>query len=339
MRAFVFSGGANRGALQAGAAQALVEAGIVPDMVLGSSVGSINAAALALQPPEQGVEVMRDYWGHVRCQDIFPGNTFSMLLRMIQQRGSLHDERAFYRFLGRVFGSTKRRFKDLRIPLFVTATRFDTGGLHLFGSDPDERLIDAVMASCAVPPYLPPYHYRGQIFLDGGFVSNLPISAAIAQGATEIWALEIGVDEQIGLPGIGMIKALSRSVEALLRLQMAREIELVRMMQQNHVTIHHIQMLHYCNLDVRDFRWNSKLMQLGYDSAALYINERRQLAVQRTPPQLSRRSVVQQAVQHTIVRHVQKLQQNAATVRSRWPVTKADLRKNKFLAMLSSQQQ
>ena len=54
MNAFVLSGGGSRGALQVGALQVLFEAGVRPEMIVGSSVGAVNGAAVAAQPDEAG---------------------------------------------------------------------------------------------------------------------------------------------------------------------------------------------------------------------------------------------------------------------------------------------
>ena len=155
MRAFVFSGGANRGSLQAGATLALLEAGITPDLVVGSSVGSINSAVLACNPSLDGVREIAERWKTIRSDEIFPGNSAVAMWRLLRGHGSLHDNRALRRFILSLLPPGTRRFADLAVPLFVTATRYRTGEMHLFGHDPQERIIDALMASCAVPPYLP----------------------------------------------------------------------------------------------------------------------------------------------------------------------------------------
>ncbi len=318
MRAFVFSGGANRGALQAGATLALMEAGIFPDMVVGSSVGSINAAAVACYPTLEGVRHVSQHWRSIRREDIFPGNPLAAAWRLLRGHGSLHTNHALRRFILQLLTPTRRRFEDLLLPLYVTATRFDNGELHLFGTDPRERIVDALMASSAVPPYLPPYRYRGNLYLDGGFVSNLPISVAIEQGATEIWALEIGVDALAAIPSAGLRSTLARSVETLMRLQMLQEVELVRSLQQHTVTIHHIQMLHYSGMDLRDFRHSEALIDLGYESAQLYLNERRQLPTVALPQPTPRRIHIHGRIQDAAQRQRHVLQARAEALRTLW---------------------
>jgi len=297
MRAFVFSGGANRGALQAGATLALLEAGITPDLIVSSSVGSINGAVLAASPSLDGVRQTAERWKTVRCDEVFPGNRARSLWRLMRGLGSLHDNRALRRFILGLLPANVHRFSDLTVPLFVTATRYQTGEMHLFGHDPQERLIDALMASCAVPPYLPPYRYRDELYIDGGFVANLPLSVAVAQGATEIWALEIGVDAASASPAISMRGSVMRSFETLMRMQMSREHELVRLMQQTGVIVHRIQMLHYSSIDVHDFSHSAALMGLGYQTAQTYLDTRASFAPVQPPASPSRRELLRAAWQ------------------------------------------
>jgi len=318
MRAFVFSGGANRGALQAGATLALLEQGITPDLIVSSSVGSINGAVLAASPSLEGVRQTAERWKTVRCEEIFPGNRAMSLWRLMRGLGSLHDNRALRRFILGLLPPNVRRFSDLAVPLFVTATNYRTAEMHLFGHDPQERLIDALMASCAVPPYLPPYRYRDEWYIDGGFVSNLPLSVAVAQGATEIWALEIGVDAASASSAISVRGTVMRSFETMMRLQMSRERELVRLMQRSGVIVHHIQMLHYSNIDVHDFSHSATLMDLGYQTAQTYLAERGSFAPVQPPPPPSRRDLLRVAWRTSAAAQANLARLRVESLRSLW---------------------
>ena len=273
MRAFVFSGGANRGALQAGAALALFEAGISPELIVGSSAGALNGMVIACDPTLEGVRCMAERWRTLQCEEVFPGNRAHSMLRVVRGRGSFHSNKALRRSILSLLPPNVRRFGDLAIPLIVTATSYATGDMRLFGLDPQERILDGVMASCAVPPYLPPYQYRGEWYLDGGFVANLPISVALQYGATEIWAMEIGTDLHHTMSPFGMISTVNRTFEAMMRRQMAHEREIVRLAQHAGVHVHHIQMLHYSNIDVHDFSHSSTLIELGKQTAERYLRE------------------------------------------------------------------
>src|SRR6478736_6259777 len=72
--AFVLSGGGNQGVSQVGMLRALLERGIVPDVVIGTSAGALNGAAVAYAPNLTGVAQLAAVWEQLRAEDVFPGN-------------------------------------------------------------------------------------------------------------------------------------------------------------------------------------------------------------------------------------------------------------------------
>lgn len=70
--AFVLAGGGSLGAVQVGMLAALSQGGIVPDFVVGASVGAINAAYYAAEPDDRGVERLKRIWLRLRRTDVFP---------------------------------------------------------------------------------------------------------------------------------------------------------------------------------------------------------------------------------------------------------------------------
>ena len=70
--AFVLQGGGSLAAGQVGMLRALLEAGIRPDMVVGSSAGALNAVAFAQNPTEAGLDELQELWARIRRSDIFP---------------------------------------------------------------------------------------------------------------------------------------------------------------------------------------------------------------------------------------------------------------------------
>src|SRR3954449_845342 len=77
--AFVLGGGGNLGAVQVGMLQALFEASIVPEVVIGCSVGALNAAGLAADPTLSGVRHMRDTWLGLDGDELFPAGRITGL--------------------------------------------------------------------------------------------------------------------------------------------------------------------------------------------------------------------------------------------------------------------
>ncbi len=140
-------GGAGGGLL------ALLERNIRPDLIVGTSVGALNGVALASNPTPEGARWIAESWRNVRRTDIFPGNSLTVGWRLLIGRGSLHAQDAFYRFVRSMLSAHVERFADLRVPCVVTATVLSSGQLRLFGADPQERVVDAIMASTAIPPF------------------------------------------------------------------------------------------------------------------------------------------------------------------------------------------
>lgn len=271
MIAFVLSGGGSRGGLQAGALLALLERGIKPDLIVGTSVGSINGAALAASSSAEGARCIAERWRTVTRADIFPGNPAQVAWRLLSQQPSLYPNYALYRFILSLLPAGVRRFKDLQTPLLVTATNLCTGTLHLFGDDPDERLIDALMASSAIPPYLPPWRYRDELYVDGGVVANLPLSIALQRGATTIYALEIGheVSSLHRLPSLR--HTVSYSIRGMLQQQVQRECEMAGLICRENIELHHIRLVHYSGLPHEDFSHGAALLELGYTTMCAYL--------------------------------------------------------------------
>ncbi|MGD2205839.1 MAG: patatin-like phospholipase family protein, partial [Anaerolineae bacterium] len=185
MIAFVFSGGGSRGAMEAGGVRALYEAGIYPDLVVGSSAGAMNAAFLAIDPSPAGAERLCNIWQGVRNRDIVPGNLFSKAWRLLTGKPSIFAQEPLRDFIRKHIPPGMETFGDLpsNIRLYITAANLQTGALYLFGQDPSASLLGAVLSSSAFPGGFPPVQHGRWQYTDGGVIANVPISVAIENGA------------------------------------------------------------------------------------------------------------------------------------------------------------
>lgn len=192
MRAFVLSGGANYGAQQVGALEVLFEHSIQPDMVMGVSAGALNAAWVAMNPTLDGVQELARIWREDAATSIPPVGPLTALLRLIGGKDSLLSNDSLLQFLRR-WPFAESVFGEFSHPrLYTVAANYDTGVLRIFGDDPNDRLLDGLMTSTAMPPFYPPWEVDGVPYLDGGVISHLPLQAAIERGADEIFALRNG---------------------------------------------------------------------------------------------------------------------------------------------------
>jgi NTE family protein len=271
MVAFVLSGGGNRGALQGGALKALLECGIFPDLIVATSVGALNGVTLAADPTVAGARRLAASWPRIRRADIFPGNALTVGWRILSGRGSLHSQQNLAHFIGAQVPPNVRRFKDLKVPCIVTATSLSTGQLRLFGSDPSERLLDALLSSTAIPPFFPPYRYQNELLADGALVANLPIAQAIMRGARTIYTLEI-VDEMSTGTGPGMLGTLASSLNAMLSRQHEQERQITALGRKRGVMIHDIRLTSGQNLVYNDFSHSADLVDAGERATLAYLN-------------------------------------------------------------------
>jgi NTE family protein len=188
--AFVLGGGGVLGATQVGMLRALVEAGIRPDIVLGTSVGAVNGAVIASDPSQAGVAKLADLWESMTDVGIFSDTVLARAANLAKHRTHLYSPGPFRRQLREHLPET---FSELQLPFQCVAASIEHSGAHWFTSG---NLPEAVLASCAVPGLLPPVQIDGEHFLDGGLVHSIPVGRALALGAKEIYVLHVGRIEQ-----------------------------------------------------------------------------------------------------------------------------------------------
>jgi NTE family protein len=182
----VLGGGGILGAVQVGQLKALLDAGIHPDVVVGASVGALNASAIAYEPSSDGVALLADVWTSLRSDDIFPGSWMQRAWHFVRRGDHLYSNAGIRGLIARVPAT---RFEQLQVPLSVVAANLRTGAEHWFDSGAIEP---ALLASTALPGIFPPVQVDGELLVDGGVVNNVPISRAVSLGATRIYVLRCG---------------------------------------------------------------------------------------------------------------------------------------------------
>jgi NTE family protein len=184
--AFVLSGGGNQGVAQVGMLRALIERGITPDVVVGTSAGALNGAAIATEPTLDKVEHLAAVWLGLRGEDVFPGGMFTRAWNVLRRGDHLSSNEGLQEVLKRAEHAPD--FADLAVPLRVVATDLNTG---------DEILIvaggvtPALLASAAIPGVFPPVEVYGHRFVDGAVVNLVPISHALAGPVDRIFILDV----------------------------------------------------------------------------------------------------------------------------------------------------
>lgn len=166
----VLSGGAARGITHLGVLQALQEDGIQPDVISGVSGGAILGALYASGwEPEEILEAFAEE------------NLFRHLQLSIPRKGFMNMN-GLFDILEKHLEA--RDFSDLKIPLAVTATDFKTGKQAVFQ---EGDLFHALKASSAIPILFKPIEDdKGNVYVDGGLVSNLPVEPLLGRCETLI---------------------------------------------------------------------------------------------------------------------------------------------------------
>ena len=187
MIGFVLSGGANLGSVHVGMLQALLEQGIKPDVIVGTSIGSVNAAALAGDPSLECVDRLRELWCTAKAREIFPLNPVANCRALFKQ-GALFSSHCWREFLEK--RATYQNIEEAVVPLRITATDYEEGRSVVFDSG---SVVDAVMASTALPGIFPPYRLGARWYLDGAISDQLPLKVALDAGAHTLYVMAVSV--------------------------------------------------------------------------------------------------------------------------------------------------
>lgn len=209
--ALVLQGGGALGAYQAGVYQALHEAGLEPDWVSGVSIGAINSALIAGNPPDRRLAALCEFWDRITDRAVWPytpdgdifrqiRNACSVMTTMMWGQPSLfkpHDVNPWLLPSGSrkatSFYDTTRLREALQelvdfdclnkgdLHFAVGAVNVLTGNFVFFDNRREEIRIEHVLASGALPPAFPMVQIGTDHFWDGGIVSNTPLQHLLAQ--------------------------------------------------------------------------------------------------------------------------------------------------------------
>ena len=175
------------GAHEVGMLRALLEHGVKPDLVIGTSIGALNGAGVAAEPSLSTVDKLESIWLSLG-RDVVLGNPiFSGAANLARRRTYLHSNRPLQDLLERMLPA--KTFEELQVPFQCVPANIERASEHWFSEAP---LVPAILASAAVPGILPVVEINGEHFMDGGIVNSIPIERAIHLGATELYVLHVG---------------------------------------------------------------------------------------------------------------------------------------------------
>ena len=244
--------------------QALVEADIVFDLVVGASVGAINGAYFAARPNAQGVSELADFWRSLRKSDVFPFSAFDTIKGILNRRGHLLSASALHRLVSRSL--PVKRIEDTELPLYIVTTNLLSGAEELLSSGSAEL---ALLASAAIPLVFPSVRVGEKFLVDGGVSSNTPIASAVALGANRVLVLPTGFGCACPCPPSGLVALALHTLNLMSMRQLVRDIELYRA----RAAIHVVPPLCPLDASVFDFNQTDQLLQRAYQSTQDWIEQ------------------------------------------------------------------
>lgn len=213
----MLAGGGSLGAVQVGMLQEILAAGVKPDLIVGSSVGALNAAFFANDPTPQGVSRLAAVWRGLHRRDVFP-LTLSSAFSWAGPAAAVFNSGRLRRLIEH--NLQFERLEDARLPLHVVATNLGGESVRLSSGS----AVDAVLASAAIPVVFPAVEIEGRHLMDGAVSGNTPILTAVELGATRLIVLPTGFACALDGPPMGAVARGFHALTLLIAHQMIRDL-------------------------------------------------------------------------------------------------------------------
>jgi NTE family protein len=221
--AFVLAGGGSLGAVEVGMLKALVAHGIGADLVVGASVGAINAAYYAGRPTVAGVDALDAIWRRIETKDVFPFSPVKGFFGFVGWQDAFVDPGPLERLFRQAI--PYERLEEATLPCHIVATDVLDGSEVVLSSG---AVVPALQASAAIPGVFPPVEHQGRTLFDGGVASNTPIATAIEKGARRVIVLPTGYSCALKIPPRGAIALALHALTLMIVHQLVTDIERLR---------------------------------------------------------------------------------------------------------------
>lgn len=224
--AFVLQGGGALGAYQAGACHALIEKGIEPDWLIGTSIGALNAALIAGNKPENRIEALNNFWKTISSDEnileqmqkinfFMNGSIKNPYTSLDANNTLLKGQKGFFKpkanALNMVMKISNQNLEDLsyyetselketllkyvdfdlinngNVRVSIGVVKVSTGEFMYFDNQEEILTPEHFMASGALPPGFPAIKIKEEYYWDGGISDNSAIHKMIQQPLKEDW--------------------------------------------------------------------------------------------------------------------------------------------------------
>jgi NTE family protein len=272
--AFSLSGGGSRGALQVGAFYALLEYGLKPDILVGVSIGAVNAAFLGLNGfTKDSLDRLTEAWHTAGDLDLLPANYIWLTVRAMFNRSSNDPSRRLKKFFIRNGVHPELNFSEVNhARLVIVSSDLNTGEPILHGTLPDDKVLDALLLSTALPPWFMPVRRQDRYLVDGAIVSNLPVEPALKLGASQVVAFDLNDARDLLDSGDGVRGFIDRLVYSVEKRQSALELELA---EARGIPLLFLGLTGEIPVPIWDFNHTDDLITRGYEITRQAIEEQK----------------------------------------------------------------
>lgn len=188
--AFALSGGGAHGAAQVGMLQALVGAGVVPDVLVGCSVGALNAVYLAHEPTPERAAALADLWLSLDRRDVFGARRRQTVVNALARRDHVYENDALLRLIKRMCPVID--LADLAVETHVVTTDLDAARAAWWSHGPAQPILQATTALPGVfAPVLIPGRDGPTRHVDGGVAVPVPTVHASELDVDVVYVLDV----------------------------------------------------------------------------------------------------------------------------------------------------
>ncbi len=263
--AFVLSGGGNLGAVQVGMLQALRERRIVPDRLVGTSAGALNAAYLAGHGmTADALDELARVWRRVRRRDVFPFDPLRHMLALTGRLPSLCSSDALRRLIAD--NVPHRQHQHAAVPVLLAATDVLTGERVCLSTG---NTVSAVLASAAIPAVFPAVERDGMMLCDGGMAADAGISQAVALAAGEVYLLPAGCACALTHAPASALGAAVHALSLLVQRQLLLEVAYLG----DRVGLHVLPPLCPVSVPPLDFSRAAELIGRGHQATSSWLDK------------------------------------------------------------------
>ena len=218
--AFVLSGGGSLGAVQVGMLQALADHGVVPDMLVGTSAGAMNAAWVAGHGMSaDSLAGLADVWTGLRRQDVFPLDPREALRGLFGRSPAVVSSARLHRLVSAYAGIAT--LEDALVPVHLVTADLISGQTVTLSAGP---LVGGVLASAAIPGIFPPVARDGRHLVDGGVARDTGVAVAVDLGATLVYVLPAGTPCALPAPPTSAVGTALHALTLLIEQRLAGDV-------------------------------------------------------------------------------------------------------------------